>query len=96
MPAFAVRATRLGALDFLEKPLSTDRLLLVLENALRLRRAEREAAELREEAGYFDELLGESAAMRTLRERVPEVTGVADATDHGSGRNPYFRRQAKA
>ena len=33
---------------------------------------------------------------RTLRERVPEVTGVADATDHGSGRNPYFRRQAKA
>src|SRR5262245_2666072 len=66
----AVRATRLGALDFLEKPLSTDRLLLVLENALRLRRAEREAAELREEAGYFDELLGESAAMRTLRERV--------------------------
>jgi DNA-binding NtrC family response regulator len=66
----AVRATRLGALDFLEKPLSTDRLLLVLENALRLRRAEQEAAELKEAAGYFDELLGESAAMRTLRERV--------------------------
>jgi DNA-binding NtrC family response regulator len=66
----AVRATRLGALDFLEKPLSTDRLLLVLENALRLRRAEQEAAELRQEAGYFDELLGSSAVMRTLRERV--------------------------
>src|SRR5690606_21193921 len=43
----AVRATRLGALDFLEKPLSTDRLLLVLENTLRLVRAEAEARELR-------------------------------------------------
>jgi DNA-binding NtrC family response regulator len=66
----AVRATRLGAIDFLEKPLSTDRLLLVLENAQRLSRAEREAAQLRREAGYFDELLGESPVMRQLRERV--------------------------
>ncbi len=66
----AVRATRLGALDFLEKPLSTDRLLLVLENALRLTRAEREAEQLRAEAGYFDELLGSSLVMRQLRERV--------------------------
>ena len=40
----AVRATRLGAIDFLEKPLSTDRLLLVVENTLRLVRAEAEAA----------------------------------------------------
>lgn len=66
----AVRATRLGALDFLEKPLSTDRLLLVLENALRLARAEREAAQLREEVGYFDDLLGSSQVMQQLRERV--------------------------
>src|SRR5262249_14658892 len=36
----AIKATRLGALDFLEKPLSTDRLLLVVENVLRLVRAE--------------------------------------------------------
>src|SRR5690606_36778749 len=43
----AVRATRLGAIDFLEKPLSTDRLLLVLENTLRLFRAEAEAKALR-------------------------------------------------
>src|SRR6184192_2945287 len=38
----AVRATRLGALDFLEKPLSTDKLLLTLQNALRLERLEQE------------------------------------------------------
>jgi Fe/S biogenesis protein NfuA len=31
---------------------------------------------------------------RTLKERVPEVTGVADATDHSSGENPYVRRRA--
>src|SRR6478752_4917010 len=66
----AVRATRLGALDFLEKPLSTDRLLVVLDNALRLKRAEAEAAELRRAAGLGDELLGESRPMLALREQV--------------------------
>ncbi|HEX5099564.1 MAG TPA: sigma-54 dependent transcriptional regulator [Polyangiaceae bacterium] len=66
----AVRATKLGALDFLEKPLSTDRLLVMLENAFRLRRAQAEARELKAEAGHFDELLGQSPAMAGLRERV--------------------------
>ncbi len=66
----AVRATRLGAFDFLEKPLSTDRLLLVVENTLRLLRAEAEAKELKTQAGYFDELIGESRAMQELRDRI--------------------------
>src|SRR3954447_5143434 len=66
----AVRATKLGALDFLEKPLSTDRLLVLLENALRLLHAEAEARELHAEAGHFDDLVGESRVMRDLRERV--------------------------
>jgi DNA-binding NtrC family response regulator len=66
----AVRATRLGALDFLEKPLSTDRLLVVLDNALRLSRAEAEAQELRRTAGLGDELLGGSRPMEALREQV--------------------------
>jgi DNA-binding NtrC family response regulator len=66
----AVRATHLGALDFLEKPLSTDRLLVVLDNALRLTRAEAEAQELRRAAGLGDELLGESRPMLALREQV--------------------------
>ena len=65
----AVRATRLGAFDFLEKPVSTDRLLLVLENALRLTRAEAEAKALRTQAGLGD-LLGQSRAMLTLREQI--------------------------
>jgi DNA-binding NtrC family response regulator len=66
----AVRATRLGALDFLEKPINSDRLLLVLENTMRLLRAEEEARELRAEAGHLDELVGSSAAMRELGEQI--------------------------
>ncbi len=47
----AVRATRLGALDFLEKPLSTDKLLVTLENALKLTRLEAENRDLRLRVG---------------------------------------------
>jgi DNA-binding NtrC family response regulator len=47
----AVRATRLGALDFLEKPISTEKLLLTVENALKLRRLEAENRELRRRIG---------------------------------------------
>lgn len=66
----AIAATRLGAADFLEKPVSTDRLLLTLRTALRLGELENENAELRKRAGVFDELLGDSASMRALRERI--------------------------
>src|SRR5690606_28844293 len=69
----AVRALQLGALDFLEKPLSTDRLLVVIDNALRLVRAEAEKEQLRREAGYFDELIGASASMRELGDRLARV-----------------------
>jgi DNA-binding NtrC family response regulator len=76
----AVRATKLGALDFLEKPLSTDRLLLVLDNTLRLVRAEQEAQELREQVGYFEELLGTSRAMQELREQVGRAARAQQAS----------------
>jgi len=66
----AVRATRLGAIDFLEKPLSTDRLLLVVENTLRLVRAEEESQALRKVTGQGGELIGKSRAMATLREQI--------------------------
>ena len=49
----AVRATRLGALDFLEKPISTDRLLLTVEHALKLKRLESENRELRQKVGRY-------------------------------------------
>ncbi|MGB6973833.1 MAG: sigma-54 dependent transcriptional regulator [Terracidiphilus sp.] len=47
----AVRATRLGALDFLEKPLTTEKLLVTLENALKLTRLEAENRDLRSRVG---------------------------------------------
>ena len=47
----AVKATRLGALDFLEKPISTDKLLLTVQNALQLERLKQENRQLRQQLG---------------------------------------------
>ena len=66
----AVRATRLGALNFLEKPLNTDALLITVETALRLDRVEAEARALRKAAGATGELVGESGAIAKLVEQI--------------------------
>jgi DNA-binding NtrC family response regulator len=66
----AVKATRLGALNFLEKPLNTDALLITVETALRLERAEAEAQALRVASGTAGELVGESAAIKKLIEQI--------------------------
>ena len=50
----AVKATQLGALDFLEKPISSEKLLLTVENALKLRRLESENVELRRRVGKHE------------------------------------------
>ena len=65
----AVQATRLGALNFLEKPLNTDALLINVETALRLDRAEAEAKALRAQAGGSD-LVGDSAPVKRLLEQI--------------------------
>lgn len=66
----AVKATRLGALNFLEKPINTDALLIAVETALRLHRAEAEARELRVATGATGELVGESAPIKKLVEQI--------------------------
>ena len=68
----AVRATRLGAVDFLEKPLSTDKLLLTVENALRLRRLEEENRQLRRRVGNH-EIVWTGEAMRRVLAQVERV-----------------------
>src|ERR1700691_1090321 len=68
----AVKATRLGALDFLEKPLSTDKLLLTVENALRLKRLETENSELRRRVGNH-ELIWTGDAMRRVMAQIDRV-----------------------
>jgi DNA-binding NtrC family response regulator len=68
----AVRATRLGALDFLEKPISTEKLLLTVDNALKLRRLEDENTELRRRVGRH-EIVFRAEVMRRLMAQVERV-----------------------
>ena len=68
----AVRATRLGAVDFLEKPLSTDKLLLTVDNVLKLKRLEDENRDLRQRVGRH-ELVYQGTAMRRVMAQVDRV-----------------------
>ena len=62
----AVKATRLGALDSLEKPTSTDKLLLTVENALKLGRLEHENQELRQRLGKYTPVWQGDAMKRVM------------------------------
>ena len=90
----AVKATRLGALDFLEKPLSTDKLLLTVENALKLSRLEDENRELRGRLGKH-ELVGSGAAMSRLLAQIERVaaseTRVCILGETGTGKELVAR-----
>jgi len=71
--ADAVKATRLGAVNFLEKPLTPEGVLLALAGALELRMARRERSALRADLGLAGDLVGDSPAMRTVRELIARV-----------------------
>jgi DNA-binding NtrC family response regulator len=68
----AVRATKLGAHDFLEKPLSTDKLLLTVDTVLKLKRLEAENRELRAKLGRH-EIVWKSEPMRRVMAQVERV-----------------------
>jgi two-component system, NtrC family, nitrogen regulation response regulator NtrX len=68
----AVRATRLGAVDFLEKPLSTEKLLVTVDNTVKLTRLEEENRRLKQRAGR-QELVWKSAAMQSVMAKVERV-----------------------
>ncbi len=91
----AVRATKLGAFDFIEKPLSLDKTLLVLRNALRQRRLERSNRHLLEQLARDTEILGTSPAAERLR-RTARLAADSDAPvlvcgEQGSGRETVVR-----
>jgi two-component system nitrogen regulation response regulator NtrX len=69
----AVKATKLGAFNFLEKPLSPEGVLLALASALELRRVRREARALREDLGLAGEMIGGSPGMARVREMIGRV-----------------------
>ncbi len=66
----AVRATKLGAFDFIEKPLSLGKIILVVRNALDYTRLEEENRRLREELQERHEILGSSVPMKALRQQI--------------------------
>jgi two-component system nitrogen regulation response regulator NtrX len=66
----AVRATQLGAFDFIEKPLSVEKLLLTLRHALDRSRLERENLQLRSQSLQAHEILGKSEPIKKLKQQI--------------------------
>ena len=66
----AVKATKLGAYDFLEKPLSIDRTLIVLKNAVEARRLRRDNQEFKKQFSAQSILTGESVPAKALRQQI--------------------------
>ncbi len=90
----AVKATRLGALDFLEKPISTDKLLLTVQNSLRLERLQQENQQLRRQLGDSG-IVFTGEKMRRLMAQVERVaaseTRVCIRGETGTGKELIAR-----
>ena len=71
--ADAVNATKLGAVNFLEKPLTPEGVLFAVGSALELRQSRRVARELRQELGLAGDMVGDSPQMRAVRELIDRV-----------------------
>ena len=90
----AVKATRLGASDFLEKPISTDKLLLTVENVLRLKHLEEENRDLKKRLGRHH-IVWASPAMKEVMAQVTQVaaseTRVCIRGETGTGKELIAR-----
>jgi DNA-binding NtrC family response regulator len=91
----AVEATRLGAYDFIEKPISLAKLLLTVERALESERLQRENLDLREHVQQVIEPVGRSAVMEELRMQARKIaqhsSWVLISGDAGSGKRTFAR-----
>jgi two-component system nitrogen regulation response regulator NtrX len=92
----AVRATRLGAFDFIEKPLSIDKTVLAVRNAIRQRRLEAENRALRAKVDRPLVIVGDSPIMATLREQIamsaPTNGRVLISGENGTGKELVARQ----
>src|SRR6266550_4236552 len=91
----AVRATRLGAYDFLEKPLSLDRVLLTIRHALSDRKLRDQVRDLRRHLAIDELLIGDSEPMRKLDQQIrsaaPSNSRVLVSGENGSGKEIVAR-----
>jgi DNA-binding NtrC family response regulator len=90
----AVRATRLGAIDFLEKPIATEKLMLTVDNALRLQRLESENQQLKQRLGRH-EIVWQGEVMRRVMAQLERVaaseTRVCILGETGTGKELIAR-----
>jgi two-component system, NtrC family, nitrogen regulation response regulator NtrX len=66
----AVRATKLGAFDFIEKPLSLEKIVVLVRNAVQQRRLAEENQLLRSELGHRYQVIGDSVPMKAMRQQI--------------------------
>jgi two-component system nitrogen regulation response regulator NtrX len=86
----AVQATKIGAYDFIEKPLSYDKIILAIKNGLRFSRLETENLILRQKSNNKPSLTGNSPAIKNLKEQIERVAPtdawVLIRGEHGTGK----------
>ena len=91
----AVKATRLGAYDFLEKPLSLERVLLTINHALSDRRLREQVRDLKRHLTLEEILIGESEQMHHLEQQIrsaaPSSSRVLITGENGSGKEIVAR-----
>ncbi len=91
----AVRSTKLGAFDFIEKPLTLEKVLLVLQHALRLQRLEEENRSLKDLVRRQTVMIGSSVPMQALRQQIdyaaPTEARVLIYGENGTGKELVAR-----
>ena len=91
----AVKAAKMGAYDFIEKPLSLEKVTLTLRNALKQRRLEEKNRLLKEELSQDETLVGDSPPIRRLREEIalaaPTLGRVLILGENGTGKELVAR-----
>lgn len=91
----AVKAVKLGAFDFLEKPLSVDRILTQVRNALELDRLKQENRQLKRKLTHGDDFIGAGQAMqevrRLIRQAAKSDAGVFISGENGTGKELVAR-----